>query len=201
MKSFSETLPPPSRGRVKAGAFAPATSSRSMCLPFVVFERSCRTCHLRRRGATGSTDMCREAAPSYSFGLSGTHTHAASDEGRDPAHDRWRARARPSRPRCRCGPCDAAHGASLRRFGRLALGRIAPCEPQFASLALHAATVLGLCGLLCASRRLSVLGLWWRLSSGPIELDLATPWLKAAIEENFGGNHSVDRRRYSARAR
>jgi len=36
-----------------------------------------------------------------------------------------------------------------------------------------------------------VLGLWWRLSSGPIELDLATPWLKAAIEENFGGNHSV----------
>jgi len=37
----------------------------------------------------------------------------------------------------------------------------------------------------------AVIGLWWRLSSGPIELDLATPWLKAAIEENFGGNHSV----------
>ncbi|HKS84363.1 MAG TPA: DUF3971 domain-containing protein [Pseudolabrys sp.] len=36
-----------------------------------------------------------------------------------------------------------------------------------------------------------VLGLWWRLSIGPIELDIATPWLKAAIEENFGGNHSV----------
>src|SRR5262245_50803153 len=36
-----------------------------------------------------------------------------------------------------------------------------------------------------------ILGLWWRLASGPIELDLATPWLKAAIEENFGGNHSV----------
>src|SRR5512144_506082 len=36
-----------------------------------------------------------------------------------------------------------------------------------------------------------VLGLWWRLSSGPIELDLATPWLKAAIEENFGSSHSV----------
>lgn len=36
-----------------------------------------------------------------------------------------------------------------------------------------------------------VLGLWWRLSSGPIEFDLATPWLKAAIEENFGGNHTV----------
>ena len=38
---------------------------------------------------------------------------------------------------------------------------------------------------------IAALGLWWRLSSGPIELDLATPWLKAAIEENFGGNHSV----------
>ncbi len=34
-------------------------------------------------------------------------------------------------------------------------------------------------------------GLWWRLSSGPIELDVATPWLKAAIEKNFGGNQSV----------
>ena len=35
------------------------------------------------------------------------------------------------------------------------------------------------------------LGLWWRLASGPIEFDLATPWLKAAIEENFGGKHTV----------
>jgi hypothetical protein len=37
----------------------------------------------------------------------------------------------------------------------------------------------------------AVLGLWWRLTSGPIELDIATPWLKAAMEENFGGNHTV----------
>jgi hypothetical protein len=34
-------------------------------------------------------------------------------------------------------------------------------------------------------------GLWWRLNNGPIELDMATPWLKAAIEKNFGGNQSV----------
>jgi hypothetical protein len=34
-------------------------------------------------------------------------------------------------------------------------------------------------------------GLWWRLAQGPIELDVATPWLKAAIEENFGGGHTV----------
>ncbi len=33
--------------------------------------------------------------------------------------------------------------------------------------------------------------LWWRLSSGPIALDLATPWLTAAIEENLGGRYHV----------
>ena len=38
---------------------------------------------------------------------------------------------------------------------------------------------------------LAVGGLWWRLSSGPIELDVATPWLKAAIEKNFGGKQTV----------
>src|SRR5262249_13670207 len=50
--------------------------------------------------------------------------------------------------------------------------------------------VLGtlICG---AVATVAALGLWWRLSSGPIELNVATPWLKAAIEENFGGNHSV----------
>jgi hypothetical protein len=35
------------------------------------------------------------------------------------------------------------------------------------------------------------LALWWRLSIGPIEFDVATPWLKAAIEDNFGGQHTV----------
>ena len=34
-------------------------------------------------------------------------------------------------------------------------------------------------------------GLWWRLNSGPIELDIATPWLKQAIEENFGAGDQV----------
>ena len=46
--------------------------------------------------------------------------------------------------------------------------------------------------VICVSLAIvGVLGLWWRLSSGPIELDLATPWLKAAIEENFGSTHTV----------
>jgi hypothetical protein len=45
--------------------------------------------------------------------------------------------------------------------------------------------------LTIALATVAFLGLWWRLSSGPIELDIATPWLKAAIEENFGGKHTV----------
>jgi hypothetical protein len=39
---------------------------------------------------------------------------------------------------------------------------------------------------------LSVLGLWWRLSSGPIQLDAFTPWLVSAIEENFGSRQRVE---------
>jgi hypothetical protein len=39
---------------------------------------------------------------------------------------------------------------------------------------------------------LALLGLWWRLSNGPIDLDVATPWLTAAIEENFGSRHHVE---------
>src|SRR6202451_2822691 len=33
--------------------------------------------------------------------------------------------------------------------------------------------------------------LWWRLANGPIQLDVATPWLAAAVEENFGRHHQV----------
>ena len=39
---------------------------------------------------------------------------------------------------------------------------------------------------LSASLVLAFRGLWWRLSSGPIQLDVFTPWLVSAIEENFG---------------
>jgi hypothetical protein len=46
----------------------------------------------------------------------------------------------------------------------------------------------GLAGLVLVA----MVALWWRLGSGPIELDVATPWLTAAIEENFGPNHHVE---------
>ncbi|WP_245429158.1 DUF3971 domain-containing protein [Rhodoplanes elegans] len=42
-----------------------------------------------------------------------------------------------------------------------------------------------LVGLVCG-------GLWWRLTMGPIPLDIATPWLTAAIAENLGNNYSVE---------
>lgn len=34
--------------------------------------------------------------------------------------------------------------------------------------------------------------LWWRLNSGPIPIDLATPWLTAAIDENLEHRYKVE---------
>ncbi len=34
--------------------------------------------------------------------------------------------------------------------------------------------------------------LWWRLASGPISLDIITPWLTAAIADNFGSQFRVE---------
>jgi hypothetical protein len=47
-------------------------------------------------------------------------------------------------------------------------------------------------GMLGGLALVAMSALWWRLSSGPIELDIATPWLSAAIKENFGGGHEVE---------
>src|SRR3954466_9073010 len=35
-------------------------------------------------------------------------------------------------------------------------------------------------------------GLWWRLGPGPINLEMATPWLASAIEENIGHGNTVE---------
>lgn len=32
---------------------------------------------------------------------------------------------------------------------------------------------------------------WWRLNSGPIEIDILTPWLKSALESRLGGGRTV----------
>ena len=34
--------------------------------------------------------------------------------------------------------------------------------------------------------------LWWRLGTGPINLDVVTPWLVRAIEDNLGSDHTVE---------
>jgi hypothetical protein len=47
-------------------------------------------------------------------------------------------------------------------------------------------------GTLGGAVMLALFALWWRLSSGPIELDIATPWLTAAIKENLGPGHEVE---------
>src|SRR5581483_12002729 len=38
----------------------------------------------------------------------------------------------------------------------------------------------------------SFFGLWWRLGAGPINLDMVTPWLAAAIEDNIGHGNTVE---------
>ena len=35
-------------------------------------------------------------------------------------------------------------------------------------------------------------GLWWRLGSGPLPVDIVTPWLTAAVEARLGGGHRVE---------
>ena len=34
--------------------------------------------------------------------------------------------------------------------------------------------------------------LWWRLLSGPISLDMATPWLTSAVERNFDNRYRIE---------
>lgn len=47
-------------------------------------------------------------------------------------------------------------------------------------------------GALAAVLLAAFAGVWWRLSSGPIQLDVFTPWLASAIEENFGSRDRVE---------
>ncbi len=46
-------------------------------------------------------------------------------------------------------------------------------------------------GALAGVLLVAVVGLWWRLASGPIQIDVFTPWLVSAIEENFGSHETV----------
>src|SRR5215469_1936425 len=47
-------------------------------------------------------------------------------------------------------------------------------------------------GILAGILRLGLAGLWWRLSSCPIQLAAFTPWLSSAIADNFGSRERVE---------
>ena len=92
-------------------------------------------------------------------------------------------------------PAPAAHRAShhvatrarrrRRRWSRLRRGTIRILRRRFVRRLFWGSAIS------VALATVAVLALWWRLSSGPIDLEIATPWLKAAIEENFGGQQTV----------
>jgi hypothetical protein len=58
-------------------------------------------------------------------------------------------------------------------------------RPRLRKAATIAAATGGIILLACV-------GIGWRLASGPIPLDIATPWLRAAIAQNFGAGHEVE---------
>src|SRR5437879_551897 len=78
----------------------------------------------------------------------------------------------------------AAANRYLPNFLRGRKTRLPRC-PRLRKLGFVATAVAGFALLVMAA-------LWWRLSSGPIELDVATPWLRAAIKQNFGAEHTVE---------
>ncbi len=81
----------------------------------------------------------------------------------------------------RSSPHHAPAGPARRRWGLFRRRLVKTLRRPIWKRLFWGVTVTG------AVMTAGILALWWRLSSGPIELDLATPWLKAAIEENFGG--------------
>src|SRR6516162_6982530 len=90
-------------------------------------------------------------------------------------------------------PRRRANLAAARRSERWADGRYLAAYRRL--LARHRKLIKRVaigCGVLVGVLVLGCAGLWWRLSSGPIQLDAFSPWLVAAIEENFGSRERVE---------
>ena len=75
---------------------------------------------------------------------------------------------------------------ALRQGGHLRRGLMAVLRRRWVQRLFWGTSIVA---ALCI---LGAVGLWWRLSQGPIEVDMATPWLKSAIEQNFGGGRTVE---------
>src|SRR3974390_1666159 len=83
--------------------------------------------------------------------------------------------------------------AASQRGGGLSGGR-PPGSPQ-TRLARYRRSIRRIAvgsGVLGGVLLLAFGALWWRLASGPIQLDVFTPWLVSAIEENFGSHERVE---------
>jgi Protein of unknown function len=97
---------------------------------------------------------------------------------------RWRSVVPLRRPVRQAAVDWSIHGHAATRF--VWLRRLfARYRHVLARVAVGAAAVAGAMVIAC-------LALWWRLSSGPIQLDIVTPWLASAIEENFGNGRRVE---------
>src|SRR5687768_5360938 len=80
-----------------------------------------------------------------------------------------------------------------RKFGLRYPGWRLPFNPWFMFDRRHPVVrriTIGIAGTVAA---VLIMGgaVWWRLASGPITLDVATPWLTAAIEQNLGARYRI----------
>ena len=80
----------------------------------------------------------------------------------------------------------------LNRLRHLKLPSRVRVPARVAWLWPHVRRTVMIAGGVLAVLAIGVGALWWRLSSGPIALDIATPWITAAIEQNFGSRHKVE---------
>jgi hypothetical protein len=87
-----------------------------------------------------------------------------------------------------------AVGPNGKRAACSASARLVPIALRFRlyNCWLHLRKTAYVAGVMAGVVIIAFVALWWRLANGPIEFDLATPWLTAAIEENFGSNHQVE---------
>ncbi|WP_454000874.1 YhdP family protein [Afipia felis] len=92
---------------------------------------------------------------------------------------------------------DRCHQARrlLKRRSRVGLHRLTEPLARFGHRVLDTAwlrrTLTGF-GVLAAVFAIGFFGLWLRLGAGPINLDIVTPWLASAIEQNLGREHTVE---------
>jgi hypothetical protein len=108
----------------------------------------------------------------------------ANQDRQRAALPRWRSVVPLRRP-LRLAAFDSNRSAGIRQQLFLTRWFFARYARSFRRLGI----VIGLVG---AAVLLSFLALWLRLASGPIQVDVVTPWLVSAIEENFGSNRHVE---------